>query len=226
MIIAIDGPAGAGKSTVSKRVASALNFKCLDTGAMYRAITWKTLNLGADVNNETEVLKMAKSSKISFEFANGYGGFQKVLLDEKDVSQEIRSPRVTGYVSVVAAMPSVRKVLVELQKKLIKNQDYVLEGRDTATVVCPDAELRIFLTASPRERAKRRFLEFKEKGIDVDLNSIERDIIRRDHLDSSRKASPLIKAPGAMLLDTTDLTIQQVVDEIVRLVEKVKGVSE
>lgn len=212
-IIAIDGPAGSGKSTTARLVAQKLGFVYLDTGAMYRAITLKALERGVDVNDEENLEKLTKKSVISFENKDGTN---RIWLDGKDVTEKIREPRVDKIVSYVSMHKKVRKVLVEKQKRMGEESDLVAEGRDTTTVVFPHA-FKIYLDASLEERAKRRFLELKEKGIETTLEEQIREISRRDKLDSEREASPLLREKDGVVLDTTDLTIEQQVDRVIKL---------
>lgn len=212
-IIAIDGPAGSGKSTTAKLVAQKLGFLYLDTGAMYRAITLKALEYEVDVNDEEELKKLTENSSIAFENKDGVNG---ILLDGKDVSEEIRSPQVTRNVSFVSMHKQVRKILVEMQKKMGEKNDLVAEGRDTTTVVFPQA-FKVYLDADLKERAKRRFLELKEKGINSTIREQEAELSRRDKLDSEREASPLVRDKEAVFVDTTHLTIEQQVDRVIEM---------
>ena len=215
-IIAIDGPAGSGKSTTAKLVAQKLEFLYLDTGAMYRAITWKALERGVDVNGEEELKKLTENSSIAFENKDGVN---RILLDGKDVSEEIRNPRVNRNVSFVSMHKQVRKILVEMQKKVGEKNDLVAEGRDTTTVVFPQA-FKVYLDADLRERARRRFLELKEKGINSNIEEQEAELSRRDKLDSEREASPLFRDKNAVVVDTTHLTIEQQVNRVRELFQK------
>lgn len=214
MIIAIDGPAGSGKSTIAKKVASRLKFKQLDTGAMYRAITLKALQQGLDLNNEKALANMAAATKI--ELKN-----EHVFLDEQDVTEKIRSLEVGQTVSLVSRWPQVRKIMVQHQREIAEQAgNIVVEGRDTGSVVFPDANIKIFLTASLEVRAKRRLLELKEKGLNVNLNTIKQEIMARDEIDSKREASPLVKAPDAILIDTSDKTVEDVTKTVLNLVSQ------
>lgn len=210
--IAIDGPAGAGKSTIAKKLAKTLNITYIDTGAMYRALTYKALMNHIDVNNEKEIIKLAKESHINFSQENIY-------LDHQVVNEEIRNIEVTNNVSYVAKIPEVRKILVDLQRKIARGQDVVMDGRDIGTHVLPNASVKIFLTASVEERSYRRYLELKNKGIYVELEDIKKDIINRDRMDSERESAPLIKAEDAIVIDTTGLSIDDVVKKIIDLVK-------
>jgi cytidylate kinase len=212
-IIAIDGPAGSGKSTTARLVAKKLGFVYLDTGAMYRAITLKALEDGVDANDEDKLEELTKNSVISFEIKDG---INRIWLDGKDVTEKIREPKVDKNVSYVSMHKNVRKVLVEKQKRMGEESDLVAEGRDTTTVVFPYA-FKVYLDASLEERAKRRFLELKEKGIETTLEEQIREISRRDKLDSEREASPLLQDKDAVVVDTSNLTIEQQVDRVIQL---------
>ena len=211
-VIAIDGPAGSGKSTTAKLVAKRLGFLYLDTGAMYRAITLKALENGVDVNDGVKLETLARGSSISFENKDGES---RIWLDGKDVSEEIREPRVNRNVSYVSMHKKVRKVLVEKQKQIGEENDLVAEGRDTTTVVFPLA-FKVYLDADIKERAKRRLLELQEKRIQTTLEEQIEEISRRDKLDSEREASPLLRHKDAVVVNTTNLTIEQQVDRVVQ----------
>jgi cytidylate kinase len=212
-VIAIDGPAGSGKSTTAKLVAKKLGFLYLDTGAMYRAITLKALDNGVDVNDEEKLETLTRDSRLSFENKDGES---RIWLDGEDVSEEIREPRVNRDVSYVSMHKKVRKVLVEKQKQIGEENDLVAEGRDTTTVVFPHA-FKVYLDADISERARRRLLELQEKGIQTTLEEQVEEISRRDKLDSGREASPLLRHKDAVVVDTTNLTIEQQVDRVVQL---------
>src|SRR5271168_882374 len=203
MLIAIDGPAGAGKSTVARALARRLSFTYLDSGAMYRCVA--LLSLAAPGAAPAELAEAAR-----IELGAGLGA--RVLLDGRDVSAEIRSPEVSEAASRVAADPGVRAALVSSQRALIAGGDWVAEGRDIGTVVAPDAELKVFLTASPEERARRRAAE-----LGADAGTVLAEQALRDERDSTRKHSPLAAAPGAVVLDTSGLTVEDVVERIARL---------
>jgi cytidylate kinase len=215
-IIAIDGPAGSGKSTTARLVAQKLRFLYLDTGAMYRAITWKALQLGVDVNNEDKLEQLAENSAITFE---NKGGVNRIFLDGEDVTEKIREPRVNRNVSYVSMHKQVRRILVEMQRKLGEENDLVAEGRDTTTVVFPRA-FKVYLDADLKERARRRFLELEEKQIDTSVDKQIEELSRRDRLDSQRDASPLKRDKDAVVVDTTHLTIEQQVDRVIELFQK------
>ncbi len=211
LVIAIDGPAGAGKSTVSRRVARQLGLLFLDTGAMYRALTWKALRVGLDLSDEPALARLAEESRI--ELLPGEEG-DRVCIDGTDVTEAIRTPEVTGRVSEVAKVSAVRAHLVSLQQAMGKAGGVVAEGRDIGTVVFPHADLKIFLVASPRERARRRARDLEKAGHAVDLAALEADIQRRDDIDSNREHSPLKPAEDAVLLDSDHLTADEVVTAI------------
>lgn len=215
--IAIDGPAGAGKSTVAKQLAKKLGFIYIDTGAMYRAVALNTLNENQIVDdmNEESLGEIAKKSVI--QLAQTSDGKEQVFLNGTDVTKMIRSPQVTRLVSSVAKNPQVRKILVEQQRKLANNQSVVMDGRDIGTQVFPDAQLKIFLTATVKQRAMRRWKELTEQGKKIDLESIEQEISNRDKMDEERSTSPLIPALDAIHMDTTNQTIEEVVNELTRL---------
>src|SRR5690554_2973244 len=210
--VAIDGPAGSGKSTISSLVAKKLNMTHIDTGAMYRAVTLWAIQNKIDLNNEDEY-KFLENISISYVNDNIY-------LDGVNVSKEIRSKEVTNNVSLVSSFPYVRAKMVELQKRAAQGIDVVMDGRDIGTVVLPDADLKVFLTANVEERAKRRYSENVEKGINTPISKIIEEIKVRDKKDSTRKESPLKKADDAVILDTTYLTINEVVEKIIILIEK------
>ena len=211
--IALDGPAGAGKSTIAKIVAKELQLFYLDTGAMYRAIAYKALVRGIPLADEAEVSQMAKITEVVLD----HSGQQLVWCDGKDVTREIRSPEVSRAVSVVAAYPEVRKRLVELQRREAERGGVVMDGRDIGTHVLPEADYKIFLTAAPEERAKRRWLELRKAGKDVSLEDVARDMADRDRVDMERDISPLKPARDALIIDTTGLSIEELVAEIVAL---------
>ncbi|MCA0970329.1 (d)CMP kinase [Halobacillus litoralis] len=217
MTIAIDGPAAAGKSTVAKLVAEKLSFIYVDTGAMYRALTWKAIEENVDLEDETGLEQLIKESDL--QLVQSEMG-QRVMLDGKDVSDDIRSNEVTNNVSIVAKHERVRIEMVKRQQKLVREQGVVMDGRDIGTHVLPDAEVKIFMIASVQERAERRFKENVEKGITADLEQLKEEIRKRDELDSNRDVSPLVKAEDAVELDTTSLSIEQVVDRIIEIVRK------
>lgn len=215
MNIAIDGPAGAGKSTIAKLLASKLGILYLDTGAMYRAVGFKALNTGVDIADAAAVEKMLADTKID---VKQEGGVQHVYLDGKDVSVDIRENRVSKAASDISAVPCVRYKMVELQREIAAKCDTVLDGRDIGTFVLPNAEHKIFLTASAEERAKRRFAELKAKGSDLTFEQIKDDILKRDYNDSHRALAPLKKADDATEVDTTSMTIEEVTEKLCAII--------
>lgn len=215
--IAIDGPAAAGKSTVAKIVAEKLSYLYIDTGAMYRALTYKALKLRADLEDEQELADILKNTAIELVQENSQ---QRVLLDGKDVTGDIRSNEVTKHVSTVSKHPLVRKEMVKRQQELAQNGGVVMDGRDIGTHVLPNAEVKIFLVASVEERAKRRHRENLAKGFESDLAQLKKEIALRDKMDSEREASPLKKADDAIEMDTTAMSIEEVVDNIMELVKE------
>lgn len=218
--VAIDGPAGAGKSTVARRVAAALGATYVDTGAMYRAIAWKSLQEGIPVEDEDGLARLAETTEIVFEPAPD--GSQRIRVDGVDVTEAIRSPEVTRLSSPVSAVAGVRRALVRRQQQMAARGSVVMEGRDIGTVVLPDAEIKVFLTASPRERARRRLAELQAKGIHASLEEILLQQRERDERDSSRSSSPLKQARDAVLLDTDGLTVDEVVERILALARSAK----
>ncbi|EJQ42830.1 MULTISPECIES: (d)CMP kinase [Bacillus] len=216
--IAIDGPAAAGKSTVAKVVAKKLSYVYIDTGAMYRAITYAALEQKVDIENEEKLMEVVKN--VNIEFQQGENT-QLVFLNGQDVSEVIRTPDVTNRVSIVAKHRLVREEMVRRQQELAEKGGVVMDGRDIGTHVLPDAEVKIFMLASVEERAERRYLENMNKGFDSNLEQLKEDIARRDKLDSEREVSPLKKADDALELDTTSLSIEEVVQKIMGIVSGV-----
>ncbi|MCR1809055.1 (d)CMP kinase [Haploplasma modicum] len=210
--VAIDGPAGSGKSTISGLIAKKLNWTHIDTGAMYRAVTLWALNNKIDLNKESEYRFL---EEISISYEN-----DQIFLNGINVSIDIRSEKVTNNVSLVSSFPYVRKKMVDLQKKAAENISVVMDGRDIGTVVLPNADLKIFLTANVEERAKRRYAENVQKGKVDHIDNVINDIIVRDEKDSTRKEAPLKKAKDAFELDTTYMTIDEVVNKIILMIEK------
>ena len=213
-VIAIDGPAGAGKSTVAKIVAEKLGYTYIDTGAMYRGVAWKTLQQSKEAS-DADILQAVHD--IDVRLACTESG-TRVTVDGTDVTHEIRTPEVTHIVSRVAALGPVREKMVELQRAMAADGAVVMDGRDIGTVVFPNADLKIFLVADARERAKRRYRELIEKGESVEIEEIYENILKRDKIDSTRKESPLKKAKDAVEVDTTSKSIEEVKNEILRMV--------
>lgn len=215
LVIAIDGPAGAGKSTVAKRVSEELNINYIDTGAMYRAITYKCIVSGISVEDEKKVVDICMNTKLKFEN-------NSIFLDGKCIDKEIRTLQVSSKVSDVAKIAEVRHILVGMQRKMGKDSDVVLDGRDVGTKVFPGTKYKYFLNASVEIRAKRRYDELIKKGVEVTLDEIINDVKKRDKIDSTRDVSPLVKAEDAIEIDSSFMSIDEVVEYIVRDVVKNK----
>ena len=209
--IAIDGPAGAGKSTVAKKVAKELSFVYVDTGAMYRAMALYLLRKGVNREDPDEIGEACQNAEISIEYQNGE---QIVLLDGENVNDYLRTEEVSGMASVSSAVPRVRAKLLDLQRKLARTMSVVMDGRDIGTTILPDADVKIYLTASSLTRARRRYLEYQERGEDCDLAEIQKTIEERDHRDMTREVSPLCQAKDAVLVDSSELTIDETVEKI------------
>ncbi|TDB39861.1 MAG: (d)CMP kinase [Actinobacteria bacterium] len=221
MIIAIDGPAASGKSTVARAVARRLGFRYLDTGAMYRAIAAEAVRLGLPLEEAGAMAALAETTHISFTYADGDPIPGAVLVGGTDVTAEIRTPQVDAAVSLVARIPGVRAALVPIQRQFATGSDTVVEGRDIGTVVFPDAAVKVYLTATPEERARRRFGDREAAGHEAEIAAVAADIARRDMLDSTRAASPLATAADAHVIDTTGLSVEGVVDQIEALAREV-----
>ena len=212
--IAIDGPAGAGKSTIARRVAKELSFIYVDTGAMYRAMALYLLRREVNKDDTEQIGNICQDAEISIEYQNGE---QIVLLNGENVNSYLRTEEVGNMASVSSAVPRVREKLLSLQRKLAKDMSVVMDGRDIGTTILPDADVKIYLTASSLTRARRRYLELQEKGTVCNLDDIQKDIEERDQRDMNREISPLRQAKDAVLVDSSDLTIQQVVDRILQI---------
>jgi cytidylate kinase len=210
--VALDGPAGAGKSTVARLVAEDLGFVYIDTGAMYRAVTWKIMQEGLHPDQVEQLIAVAKQMQI--ELKPGLTG-QKVFVDGVEVTDAIRTVEINQNVSWVASIPQIREILVHLQKQMAATKGVVMDGRDIGTQVLPNAEVKVFLTASARERAERRFRETKDSVLT--LEQLENNINQRDRMDEQREASPLVKAEDAFLLDSTEMSLSEVVTQILDL---------
>ncbi len=218
MKIAVDGPAGAGKSTIARLIAERLGLRYLDTGAMYRAITLEALRRGVDTNDEAALMRVATSVDLNISFQGSSGNL--VYLDEEDVTELIRQPNVTSHVSAVSSHKKVREFIVALQEQIGKQGSIVMDGRDIGTVVMPDADWKFFLEATVEERARRRKIELEAQGVPVDLSELQEQIRQRDHRDSTRDNSPLRKAKDAILVDTTSLSISEVVHRLLSLIKE------
>ncbi len=212
--IAIDGPAGAGKSTIAKKVAEKLGFIYVDTGAMYRAIAIYLIDNNIDINDNDEIIKACDDIDISIAYD---GGAQQVILNSCNVTPRLRDEEVGKMASTCAKFPAVREKLVRLQQKIAEKEDVVMDGRDICTVVLPKADIKVYLTASSKERAKRRYLELTAKGESCNIEKIEEEIIKRDKQDMEREVSPLVQADDAVLIDSSNLTIDDVIEKIIDL---------
>ena len=211
--IAIDGPAGAGKSTIAKAVARELKFIYVDTGAMYRGLAIHFLKKGIDPENKEAVAKACQDAEVTIGYENG---IQQIYLNGENVTEMLRTEEVGNMASKTSAIPEVREKLLDLQRSLAREKDVIMDGRDIGTNILPDADVKIYLTASVETRAERRYKELKEKGEKCDLAEISRDIRERDERDMTREIAPLKKAEDAVLVDSSDMTIKEVVDEICR----------
>ncbi|MFH1196417.1 MAG: (d)CMP kinase [bacterium] len=217
IIVAIDGPAGSGKSTAAKNLANEFGFLYLDTGAMYRAVTYLVLKEGIYEQND-KIIELIKTIDLKLKYENGK---TRVFLNSDEITEEIRTPEVTSLVSEVSIIPEVREELVRLQRQIGEQGSIVTEGRDITTVVFPNADLKIYLTASVDERAKRRFKEYKDKGIEIDFTEVKNNIEKRDKIDSGREISPLMKADDAIEIDTSDITVEEELQRLSELVNKI-----
>lgn len=217
--IAIDGPSATGKSTLAKALAKELSFIYIDTGAMYRAVGLYNIRKNIDLNNEDDVVNTLKDISIDIKYIDKE---QRIFLNGEDVSNQIREEKVGTAASIVSTYKKVREVLVELQRSLANVQNVIMDGRDIGTVVLPNASLKIFLTASSEERTKRRYLELKEKGKDVSIEDVAKELKERDERDTKRANSPLTKAEDAILVDTTNMNIEKTIKHIKNLYEKRK----
>lgn len=219
--VAIDGPAGAGKSTIARAAAAQLGFVYVDTGALYRTIGLAVCRRGIDGTDVPGILATLPEIQVGLTYQDGA---QHVLLDSEDVSDAIRTPQISTYASQVSSVPEVRAYLLDLQRDLARRQSVIMDGRDIGTVILPDAKVKIFLTASPEKRAARRCAELREKGQDVTVEGILADMERRDALDASRAVAPLKQAEDAVLVDTSDLTLEQSIEAVLTVIrDKMKG---
>lgn len=218
MIVAIDGPSGAGKSTVAKAVAKRLGFSCLDTGAMYRSVAWQALQDGVSLDDGEALGEIARSFDIEFGHVEGDPVPKRVFIGGVEVTSAIRTAQIDRAVSPTAAVPAVREALVDQQRRIGNAGDYVVEGRDIGTCVFPEAAVKVFLTASDEERARRRVRQNAERGVgSTDYDEVLADLRRRDEADSSRATSPLRPAPDAVHVDSTSATVEEVIERICAL---------
>ena len=218
--VAVDGPAGSGKSTITKMVAKSLGFNYVDTGAMYRALTFNFLSNNLSELDEERIKELLSTVQFRVEYIDGV---QYVYVNNEEVSDKIRTAEVSKYTSLFAKSPAVREFLIDTQRNLAGSNNIIMDGRDIASVVLPNADVKIFLTASVEERARRRVLDFERQGIEnVDFEKVKEDIKARDWQDENRDIAPLVKVESATLLDTTSLTIDEVVAKMTELVKSVK----
>lgn len=215
--IAIDGPAGAGKSTIAKTVSKKLSYIYVDTGALYRTVSLKFSKLGATPEKIENVDEILSTLSVNIEFKNGE---QRMILDGVDVTDKIRTPEVSMMASAVSAIPAVRAFLLETQRRLARENNVIMDGRDIGTVVLPDARIKIFLTATPEARADRRYKELIEKGMDVKYDDVLSDIIKRDHNDSTRAVAPLKPAEDSIFVDTSGNTLEESVNRLSEIIER------
>ncbi len=218
--VAIDGPAGAGKSTLARRAAEELGYLYIDTGAMYRTVALHMLRAGADPGKPEEIVSRLAGVRISC--GRGPGGEQRMFLDGEDVTDAIRENAVSEQASRISAIPEVRAFLLEYQRQLAREQNSIMDGRDIGTVVLPHADLKVFLTAAPEARARRRVKDLEQRGQKADFGTVLEEIRQRDLRDATRSAAPMVQAEDAVLLDTTDMTIQE---SLQALLELIKGVD-
>lgn len=219
--VALDGPGGAGKSTIARAVAAELGFIYVDTGALYRAVGLNALRHGIDTRNIDGIIKMLDKTDVSLKFINGE---QRVMLGDEDVSTDIRLPEASMAASNVSAIPAVRQFLFDLQRKIAAENNCLMDGRDIGTVVLPDADLKVFMTASPETRARRRYDELREKGENVRFEEVLDELNKRDYQDTHREIAPLKQADDAILLDTSDLSFDEVKEKLLTMIkEKANG---
>lgn len=218
MKIAIDGPAGAGKSTIAKMIAKKLGFVYIDTGAMYRALTWQALQQGIDLHNSQALNELARTTGIKFQQA---ADNQRVICDGEDVSEAIRTPPVNSAVSIVAADSGVREIMVEKQQNLALLSSVVMDGRDIGEIVLPDAEYKLFITASLEERVRRRMLELEVQGFATNIEELQKEIANRDQMDSERPVGALKILPDAIVIDTSFLSIDEALQKILDIIGEI-----
>ncbi len=220
LIIAIDGGAGSGKSTLARELAKELGFLYIDTGAMYRAITWKALRNKIPLTQEKKLQKIAQESHLELKAPEKEGGDIKVFIDGRDVTEEIRSPLISSHVSDVAKVSGVRECMVAHQRKIAEKENAILEGRDIGTVVFPNADIKFFLTADLEKRAARRQEQLAQQGTEITIQKIQKNLVKRDEIDSSRKDSPLKPADDAIFIDTTEQSVEEMVGVALKLIKE------
>lgn len=219
--VAVDGPAGSGKSTITKMVAKDLGYNYVDTGAMYRALTYNFLKNNLTELNEVKIDLLLSKVKFEVKFIDRV---QYVFVNGEDVSEKIRTAEVSKFTSLFAKSPAVREFLIDTQRNLAMSNNIIMDGRDIASVVLPNADVKIFLTASVEERARRRVLDFERQGVvDIDFDKVKADIAARDYQDENRDIAPLVKVDDAVLIDTTNLSITEVVEKMTELIKKAEG---
>lgn len=221
MSVAVDGPAGSGKSTITKMVAKDLGYNYVDTGAMYRGLTYDFLKNNLTELDEKKIELLLSKVKFEVKFIDRV---QYVFVNDEDVSEKIRTAEVSKFTSLFAKSPAVREFLIDTQRNLAMSNNIIMDGRDIASVVLPNADVKIFLTASVEERARRRVLDFERQGVvDIDFDKVKADIAARDYQDENRDIAPLVKVDDAVLIDTTNLTITEVVEKMTELIKKAEG---
>ena len=222
LTIAIDGPAAVGKSTMGKLIARELGFLYIDTGAIYRAITWKVLKNSVNVSDENMISNLVSNTCVTIEKANckSLNDYYHIFVDGEDVTEEIRNPRIDQNVSQIARLPKIRKQLIYLQRKLAEKGNIVMEGRDIGSIILPQSDIKFYFTASEEERIKRRYKELISKGYSMDYEEVKKQIMQRDKIDSKRKYAPLIRAKDAILIDSTEKSIEEVKDKILKILKK------
>lgn len=219
--VAVDGPAGSGKSTITKMVAKDLGYNYVDTGAMYRGLTYDFLKNNLIELDEKKIELLLSKVKFEVKFIDRV---QYVFVNDEDVSEKIRTAEVSKFTSLFAKSPAVREFLIDTQRNLAMSNNIIMDGRDIASVVLPNADVKIFLTASVEERARRRVLDFERQGVvDIDFDKVKADIAARDYQDENRDIAPLVKVDDAVLIDTTNLTITEVVEKMTELIKKAEG---
>jgi len=221
LIIAIDGPAAVGKSTMGKLIARELCFLYIDTGAIYRAITWKVLKKCINIQDENMIFNLVLNTCITIERMDckNLKNYYHIFVDGEDVTEEIRNPRIDQNVSQIARLPKIRKQLIYLQRELAKKGSIIMEGRDIGSIILPQADIKFYFTASEEERIKRRYKELTTKGYNIDYEEVKKQIVQRDKIDSKRKYAPLIKAKDAILIDSTANSIAEVKDKILKIIK-------